>query len=112
MLSRPLLVSIDRFGGWWGRERCHPTVLQVLTTIRDAWRWTGLDPAQVVAVNAFGNVIVRAVDGTFWRICPEELSCKVIAGDAESYAALFEDGEFRIEWQMHRLVELAAAKLG
>jgi hypothetical protein len=87
-------------------------VFHVLTTIRDAWGWTGLDPEEVVAVNAFGNVLVRAVDGTFWRICPEELSCEVIACDPETYVALQEDARFQADWQMERLVHLASSKLG
>jgi hypothetical protein len=84
----------------------------VLTTIRNAWGWTGLDPAQVEAVNPFGNVIVRAADGAFWRICPEQLSCEVVARDAEQYAALCADEDFQVDWQMERLVQLAQSTLG
>jgi len=45
----------------------------LLTTIRESWGWTGLAPAAVTATNPFGNVIVRATDRAYWRICPEEL---------------------------------------
>jgi hypothetical protein len=86
--------------------------LQVLTTIRNAWRWTGLDPSRIEAVNPFGNVIVRAVDGAFWRICPEALSCEVVARSAGEYAALWADGDFQVDWQMERLVHLARSKFG
>jgi hypothetical protein len=41
--------------------------------------WRETDWPEVVATNAFGNVIVRATDGAFWRICPEEWSCEQVA---------------------------------
>lgn len=84
----------------------------MLDTIREAWGWIGLDPAEVVAENAFGNLIVRAADGTYWRICPEELSCEVVARSAEEFAVLSRGDDFRTDWEMARLVEQARAKLG
>ena len=53
----------------------------MLNVIEHAWGWIGLEPAEVVEQNLFGNVVVRATDGEVWRICPEELSCAVIASD-------------------------------
>jgi hypothetical protein len=82
----------------------------MLDTIREAWGWIGLDPAEVVAENAFGNLIVRATGGAYWRICPEELSCERVARDAEEFAALFRREEFRTDWEMARLVEQAPGK--
>jgi hypothetical protein len=84
----------------------------VLTTIRESWGWTGLDPTAVTATNAFGNVLVRATDGAYWRICPEELSCEVVARDAAEFDALWANEDFQVDWQMTRLVELAQATLG
>jgi hypothetical protein len=84
----------------------------MLDTIRKAWGWIGLDPAAIVATNAFGNVIVRATDGEYWRICPEEWSCERIAHGAVEYAALTQEDDFRTDWEMARLVELARQKLG
>ncbi len=84
----------------------------MLDTIRQAWGWIGLEPAEVVASNPFGNLIVRAIDGAFWRICPEELSCNRIAANATELAALFAEEDFQLDWQMSRLVELANHKLG
>lgn len=84
----------------------------MLDTIRKAWGWTGLDPTEVVAVNAFGNLIVRASDGTYWRICPEEWSCEQVARSAEEFTALTNKEEFQTDWEMVRLVELARQKLG
>jgi hypothetical protein len=84
----------------------------MLTTIRQAWGWTGLEPVAVTAINAFGNVIVRAADGTFWRICPEDLSCVVVARDAAEYETLWASDGFQLDWQVTRLVGVAKAALG
>ena len=86
--------------------------MKMLDVVRTAWNWTGLDPAEVVATNAFGNLIVRARDGAIWRICPEELSCQAIAANDEEYQALLADEEFRIDWEMRALVKLAYETLG
>ncbi len=84
----------------------------MLDIIHTAWSWTGLYPAEVIAINPFGNVLVRAVDGAYWRICPEEWSCERIAGNADEFAALSRTEEFRTDWEMARLVALARKKLG
>jgi hypothetical protein len=84
----------------------------MLDTIRKAWGWIGLEPSEVVAVNPFGNLIVRAGDGAYWRICPEELSCDRIAGNEDEFTALASADEFRMDWEMRRLVEAARLKLG
>lgn len=80
--------------------------------VRDGWGWTGLDPLEVVAQNPFGNLIVRARDGGFWRIIPEDLSCSKVAPDEPAWAALREDAEFQLDWRMDRLVRLTRSRLG
>lgn len=84
----------------------------MIDKIREAWSWIGLDPKEVIAANPFGNVIVRATDGAFWRICPEELSCMQIASNEDEFAALSNQEEFRTDWEMSRLVELARQTVG
>jgi hypothetical protein len=84
----------------------------MLDTIRRAWGWTGLDPVEVMEANAFGNIIVRAADGAYWRICPEAWSCERVARDAGEFAALSGGEEFRTDWEMARLVEMARQELG
>jgi hypothetical protein len=83
-----------------------------LDTIQQAWGWSGLRPAEIVTANDFGNMIVRAVDGSYWRICPEEWSCEQIAKDHNDYSALSNDEDFQLDWRMDRLVSLAHDKLG
>jgi hypothetical protein len=80
--------------------------------VRKAWGWTGLDPADVLAVSLFGNLIVLDKAGVYWRICPEEWSCERIACNAAEFAALTGDEEFQIDWEMAPLIELARNKLG
>jgi hypothetical protein len=86
--------------------------MDMIDTIRTAWSWIGLAPAEIVATNAFGNLIVRSVDGAFWRICPEELSCAPIAWSQSEYERLLGDAEFVTDWEMTNLVELARDHLG
>jgi hypothetical protein len=83
----------------------------MLDAIRESWAWTGLDAADVVRTNEFGNVIVRAADGAIWRICPEELSCKIIAHNDAEYEALWASEEFQLDWRMERLVEIVRVAL-
>ena len=84
----------------------------MLHVIRRSWHWTGLDAAEVVAENDFGNVIVRAADGAYWRICPEDLSCRPIARDAGEYAGRCREPGFQRDWEMRALVDLARTLLG
>jgi hypothetical protein len=84
----------------------------MLDIIRNSWGWIGLEPAEVVASNPFGNLIVRAEDCAYWRICPEEWSCVQIAQNVDEFTTLFADDDFRIDWQMSCLVEAAKEKLG
>jgi hypothetical protein len=81
-------------------------------TIEQAWSWIGLAPDVVLQTNAFGNVVVRARDGKIWRICPEELSCKVIADSEAGFQELSQSSEFQEDWLMHRLVRLAEDRFG
>ena len=84
----------------------------MIEIVRAAWKWIGLDPAEIVAQNAFGNVIVRDIAGSFWRICPEELSCEIVAGNAAEYSELTSDEGFSSDWEMTALVGVATSKHG
>ena len=84
----------------------------MIDVIREAWGWTGLDPVRIETTNAFGNVVVEDATGRFWRVCPEDLSCKIIASDRESYKALWADLDFVRDLEMTLLVQEAARLLG
>jgi hypothetical protein len=84
----------------------------MIEVIREAWSWVVLDPAEVIATNAFGNYIVRATDATYWRICPEEVSCEKVAANESEYETLLQDEEFIADWELQQLLEVAVAKFG
>ena len=86
--------------------------MDLIETILASWGFTGLDPVRIVARNAFGNVIVEASDASYWRICPEDVSCKPIAASADELEQLRSSAEFDHDWQMAPLIAVAQAKLG
>ncbi|MGE0388126.1 MAG: T6SS immunity protein Tdi1 domain-containing protein [Gammaproteobacteria bacterium] len=84
----------------------------MVADILEGWGWTGAKPAMIVETNKFGNVIFRALDGFFWRICPEELTCEVIADSDDAFAELKRDADFLEDWCMSRLVKEAELEFG
>jgi len=84
----------------------------MIEAICRSWGWTGIQPAEIVQMNPFGNVIVRDEGGAYWRICPEELSCSLIAGDRAEYEHVIADPKFRLDWEMAKLLDLASQHLG
>ena len=86
--------------------------MSIVEQISISWGWTGLQPIEVVEQNDFGNLIVKDVDGAFWRICPEELTCKIIAGNFEAFKELWKEREFAVDWKMKNLTEVAKQSLG
>lgn len=86
--------------------------MAIAEDICEAWGWMGVESAEVVAINKFGNVIFTDQSGRYWRICPEELECKVIAESEDSYRRRQNDPDFKQDWEMMRLVEMAEAKYG
>lgn len=84
----------------------------LIEEIADAWGWIGLVPSEIIGQNAFGNLIVRAADGRYWRITPEELHCGVIAEDADRFTELSQNADFVVDWEMARLVGIAHEKCG
>jgi len=86
--------------------------VSLLDVIRDAWGWVGLDPVEVVGENDFGNLIVKDVFGKYWRLCPEDCYCRVVASSREEFDELSKDQEFLKDWHMSALVDAAFEKLG
>jgi hypothetical protein len=84
----------------------------LIAEISRAWGWIGIDPEEVVTENDFGNVIVRATDGRYWRITPEEGTCCVVADDRAALDILLNDQEFLHDWNMRQLVAEARENLG
>jgi hypothetical protein len=86
--------------------------MSLLEELRESWRWVGIEPIEVVGENDFGNLIIKDKDGKYWRLCPEDLSCKVIAKNRKELDALSHDQVFLHDWYMKNLVEEANVRLG
>ncbi|MDZ4392627.1 T6SS immunity protein Tdi1 domain-containing protein [Cypionkella sp.] len=86
--------------------------MDLLSEINEHWGWTGLKAIKIVGKNEFGNLLMEHEDGSFWRICPEELTCEVVAKDAGEFSQLIQSECFKLDWEMSELVELARRKLG
>ena len=86
--------------------------MNLLDVVKTSWAFAGLSPRSVVDANSFGNLLVEDTDGRIWRICPEELSCKVVASSLQELQLLRESSDFREDWSMKQLVEIATRMLG
>lgn len=86
--------------------------MNLIERIRDAWGWIGLEPVEVVAENDFGNLIIRDASDAYWRLCPEECSCKIVAQSRDELEKLLKDSEFIVDWEMQRIVEVAYSTHG
>jgi hypothetical protein len=86
--------------------------MRILDEIADAWAWKGVRPRALVMQNAFGNVIFTDEGGQYWRICPEALSCEVVATNGEEFAELQSTDEFLRDWVMQALVDRVRPTLG
>ncbi len=86
--------------------------MSLIVEIERSWGWVGMAPAEVVGENDFGNLIVKDHDGHYWRLCPEDLSCAVIAQSRAELDRLSTDQEFLSDWYMRALVDEAREKCG
>jgi hypothetical protein len=84
----------------------------MIDVIKNAWGWCGLEPAEVVGENAFGNVLVKDSQGRYWRLCPEDLTCSILAANTEQFKALIEQPDFQANWEVPSWVEQAVLRLG
>ena len=86
--------------------------MDILDTVTTYWGWTGIEPERVIAINEFGNVLMKDTQGKFWRLCPEDLYCEVIADNDDDYNELVKDEEFNQDWFMETMVQKALDKYG
>jgi hypothetical protein len=81
--------------------------MNIIEVVKESWGWVGLDPLEVVTQNAFGNLILKDNDDNFWRLCPEEVYCKVIASSVDEYNDMVQDTAFNEDWFMAAIVKEA-----
>ena len=86
--------------------------MELIATVKEAWGWTGLEPDQIVGDNDFGNLMIKDRSGRYWRLCPEDLYCKVVAQSREGLDRLSRDQEFLRDWHMSGLAQQARERLG
>lgn len=86
--------------------------MTILESVTSYWGWSGINPTTIIAENEFGNLIMLDEDGRFWRLCPEDLYCEVIADDKDEYNDLVKEEEFNQDWFMEVMVFKATEKYG
>ncbi|WP_307172527.1 T6SS immunity protein Tdi1 domain-containing protein [Massilia sp. 9096] len=86
--------------------------MQPLDEVRNAWAWVGIEPVELIDANDFGNLILKDVRGQYWRLCPEDLCCEVVARCREELDRLSKDQDFLSDWYMRGLVDQAFQRLG
>lgn len=86
--------------------------MSLIAEIREFWGWIGLDPVEVVGENDFGNLMIKDVEGRYWRLCPEDGYCRVVASTRAELDALSTNQEFLRDWYMRELVVEAQDRCG
>lgn len=86
--------------------------MSIINEIKESWGWVGIEPLQIVGENDFGNLIIEDTKGKYWRLCPEDVYCEVVASTREELDRLSSDQEFLEDWYMQALVEQAQESLG
>ena len=86
--------------------------MSLIETLLEAWGWCGIAPSEVVGENDFGNLMIKDDSGRYWRLCPEDLYCKVVAQNRGELDALQTNQEFLRDWYATGLVDYASSKLG
>jgi hypothetical protein len=86
--------------------------MNIINEIKESWGWVGINPTEIVAENDFGNLIIKDAGNKFWRLCPEDVYCEVIAESIDDYNQLINDHEFLNDWYMTVMVDEAIEMLG
>ncbi|WP_194868882.1 T6SS immunity protein Tdi1 domain-containing protein [Pseudoalteromonas sp. PPB1] len=86
--------------------------MNIIQEIKESWGWVGIDPVEVVGENDFGNLMIKDSTGCYWRLCPEDVYCEIVATNREELDSLSTDQEFLEDWYMQALVEQASEHIG
>lgn len=86
--------------------------MDIINEIKEYWGWVGIDPVKIIGENDFGNLIIEDSSGSYWRLCPEDAYCQVVAANRTELDSLSKDQEFLEDWYMSALVEQAREHLG
>jgi hypothetical protein len=86
--------------------------MDIIKEIKESWSWVGIEPKEIVGQNDFGNLIIKDAYNKYWRLCPEDIYCEIVAETKEQLDLLSKDQEFLEDWYMQTLVEQANEQLG
>ena len=86
--------------------------MNLISDIQNHWGWTGLEPVEIVGENEFGNLMIKDVEGKYWRLAPEDCTCVIVASDRGELELLSTNQEFLRDWNMRALVAVANDQLG
>lgn len=84
----------------------------MIAAINQSWGWKGFEATENIQTNPFGNIVFKTKSGSFWRICPEELSCEKIAETDLELGKVLTEPSFLEDWLMSPIVKLAKSKFG
>ena len=84
----------------------------IISEVSESWSWVGIQPVEIVGENDFGNLVIRDTEGRYWRLCPEEVSCEVIAQNRDELDLLTRDQTFLTDWYMLSLKDQAEEAYG
>ena len=86
--------------------------MSIIQSIANSWSWVGIEPDEIVGENDFGNLIIKDTSQRFWRLCPEDAYCEVIAQNRTELDELSKKQDFLEDWYMENLVRQAKEKHG
>ena len=86
--------------------------MSIVEVIKESWGWAGIEPDEVVGENDFGNLMIKDIHGKYWRLCPEDVYCEIVANNRSELDALSTNQEFLEDWYMQLLVDQAKEKYG
>lgn len=86
--------------------------MDIIEVIREHWSWVGIEPHDVVGENDFGNLIIQDIHGKYWRLCPEDVYCEMVAHNKEELDALSTNQDFLHDWYMQELVDKSVQEYG
>jgi len=86
--------------------------MSIIQSISDSWSWVGIEPNEIVGENDFGNLIIKDTFQRYWRLCPEDVYCEVIAENRGELDELSKNQDFLEDWYMESLVSKAKEKHG
>ena len=68
--------------------------MSIIQGIADSWSWVGIEPDEIVGENDFGNLIIKDTSQKYWRLCPEDVYCEVVAQNRAELDELSRNQDF------------------